>query len=91
MTMVPWARVTTAAENSLGEWRCRISRHKRSADIGRASKRYFAAEIIGNMLSVEPRRWRRPQKLDYALNKTRASKLGNMFQPYNWTLELQQS
>lgn len=53
--------------------------------------RYFAAEIIGNLLDLEPVKWRKPKKMDFALNQERAAKLGNWFQPYNWTTQLQQS
>lgn len=53
--------------------------------------RYFAAEIIGNLLDLEPIKWRKPKKLDYGLNQQRAAKLGQWFQPYNWTTQLQSS
>ena len=53
--------------------------------------RNFAAEIIGNMLGLEPRKWRKPRKMDTALNKERARALGEKFQPFNWTVQLQQS
>ncbi len=33
--------------------------------------RYFAGEIIGNVLGLEPRRWRRPKKVDFRANKER--------------------
>jgi hypothetical protein len=56
-----------------------------------ADGRYFAAEIIGNLLDLEPIKWRKPKKLDYGLNQQRAAKLGQWFQPYNWTTQLQQS
>ncbi|WWC58338.1 uncharacterized protein I303_100878 [Kwoniella dejecticola CBS 10117] len=48
--------------------------------------RYFAAEVIGNVLGLEPRKWRKPKKIDYNLNKERARKLGEQFQPFNWTV-----
>nr|XP_019048938.1 cell cycle control protein cwf19 [Kwoniella bestiolae CBS 10118]OCF27868.1 cell cycle control protein cwf19 [Kwoniella bestiolae CBS 10118] len=48
--------------------------------------RYFAAEVIGNVLGLEPRKWRKPRKIDYNLNKDRARKLGEKFQPFNWTV-----
>jgi hypothetical protein len=56
-----------------------------------ANGRYFAAEIIGNLLDLEPIKWRKPKKLDYGLNPQRAAKLGQWFQPYNWTTQLQQT
>ncbi|WVQ93714.1 hypothetical protein IAU59_000791 [Kwoniella sp. CBS 9459] len=48
--------------------------------------RYFASEVIGNVLGLEPRKWRRPKKMDYALNQDRARRLGQQFQPFNWTV-----
>lgn len=53
--------------------------------------RYFAQEIIGNMLGLEPRKWRKPRRVDFNLNQARKAKLGNQFQPFNWTLQLQGS
>jgi len=53
--------------------------------------RYFAVEIIGNILGLEPRKWRKPRRMDTALNKERARALGEKFQPYNWTVQLQQA
>jgi hypothetical protein len=50
--------------------------------------RYFAAEILGNILGLDQRLWRKPRRMDYALNKERARGLGEKFQPYNWTLQL---
>jgi hypothetical protein len=47
---------------------------------------YFAGEIIGNLLDLEPRLWRRPKRIDYSLNQERARALGTKFQPYNWTV-----
>ncbi|WWD16329.1 hypothetical protein CI109_100755 [Kwoniella shandongensis] len=62
-------------------------------DVGAAGQegefpRYFAQEVIGNVLGLEPRKWRRPRKMDLALNKERARALGEKFQPYNWTVGL---
>lgn len=31
----------------------------------------------------------KPRRMDTALNKERARELGERFQPYNWTVELQ--
>ncbi|KAK8861747.1 hypothetical protein IAR55_002570 [Kwoniella newhampshirensis] len=62
-------------------------------DVGAAGQegefpRYFAQEVIGNVLGLEPRKWRRPRKMDLAMNKERARQLGEKFQPYNWTVGL---
>lgn len=59
--------------------------------VSELTNRYFAAEIIGNLLDLEPIKWRKPKKLDYGLNPQRAAKLGQWFQPYNWTTQLQSS
>jgi hypothetical protein len=54
------------------------------------TRRYFAHEIIGNLLGLEARKWRKPRRLDPQTNQARKAKLGNAFQPYNWTLQLDQ-
>ncbi|WVN88878.1 uncharacterized protein L203_104093 [Cryptococcus depauperatus CBS 7841] len=48
--------------------------------------RYFAQEVIGNILGLESRKWRKPRRIDQSLNKERARVLGTLFQPYNWTI-----
>ncbi|KAG8930708.1 hypothetical protein FRC02_003763 [Tulasnella sp. 418] len=47
--------------------------------------RYFAAEIIGNMLDLEPRKWRRPRKIDLKLNRDRVAKFKTKYAKYDWT------
>lgn len=47
--------------------------------------RYFAAEIIGNLLEVEPRRWRRPRRIDFRQNKERVAKFRKKYDRYDWT------
>ncbi|KAF8505305.1 CwfJ C-terminus 1-domain-containing protein-like protein [Gautieria morchelliformis] len=47
--------------------------------------RYFAAEIIGNQLDVEPRRWRRPKRIDFRFNKERVSTFRAKYEKYDWT------
>jgi hypothetical protein len=59
------------------------------ADSSHPLDRYFAQEIIGNMLGLEPRLWRKPRRVDPKLNQARKARLGNKFQPFNWTLQLQ--
>ncbi|KZP31432.1 hypothetical protein FIBSPDRAFT_1037429 [Athelia psychrophila] len=46
---------------------------------------YFAAEIIGNVLETEPRRWRRPRKIDFRSNKERVLKLKQRYDAFDWT------
>lgn len=47
--------------------------------------RYFAAEILGNMLDIEPRRWRRPKRVDLRHNKERATKFRQKYDKFDWT------
>lgn len=48
-------------------------------------RRYFAAEIIGNIAEVEPRRWRRPRRIDSHHNKDRVKKFQKRYEPFDWT------
>ncbi|KAF9061187.1 CwfJ C-terminus 1-domain-containing protein-like protein [Rhodocollybia butyracea] len=48
--------------------------------------RYFAAEIIGNVLGLEPRRWRRPRKiLGGTRDKDRVGGWKGWYDKYDWT------
>ena len=67
-------------------------RYERSSDMKmsllvliRCASRYFAAEIIGNVLEVEPRRWRRPRRIDFRQNKDRVAKFKAKYDKYDWT------
>lgn len=55
--------------------------------MGMGGNRYFAGEIIGNVLELEPRRWRKPRKLDIGRNKERVNKFrtGLGYENYDWT------
>ncbi|CAE6452803.1 unnamed protein product [Rhizoctonia solani] len=53
--------------------------------------RWFAAEIIGNILDVEPRRWRKPRKEDFRMNDRRVELFKKRFDKYDWTKMLAQS
>ncbi|KAF7968742.1 hypothetical protein HWV62_29569 [Athelia sp. TMB] len=46
---------------------------------------YFAAEIIGNVLETEPRRWRRPRKIEFRSNKERVAKFKQKYNAFDWT------
>jgi hypothetical protein len=46
---------------------------------------YFAAEIIGNVLDLEPRRWRRPRKMELRNNKERVADFLKKYSAYDWT------
>ena len=47
--------------------------------------RYFAAEIIGNVLDLEPRKWRRPRKLESRNDKLRVEGFRAKYLPFDWT------
>ncbi|KAJ3808469.1 CwfJ C-terminus 1-domain-containing protein-like protein [Lentinula aff. lateritia] len=48
--------------------------------------RYFAAEIIGNVLGLESRKWRRPRKvLGGVRDKERIKEFRVMYDRYDWT------
>lgn len=52
---------------------------------------YFAHEIIGNLLSLEPRKWRKPRRLDRRENKARVADFRKKYDRYDWTKMLAQS
>ena len=47
--------------------------------------RCFAAEIIGNILDLEPRLWRKPRWIDRGQNKSRVASFKKNFDAYDWT------
>ncbi|KAL4080953.1 CwfJ C-terminus 1-domain-containing protein-like protein [Scleroderma citrinum] len=47
--------------------------------------RYFAGEIIGNVMDVEPRRWRRPRKVDFRHSRDRIAQFRKKYDKYDWT------
>ncbi|TFK20597.1 hypothetical protein FA15DRAFT_116939 [Coprinopsis marcescibilis] len=46
---------------------------------------YFAAEIVGNVLEVEPRKWRKPKRLPFSSNHSRVSGFRAKYEKYDWT------
>jgi hypothetical protein len=48
-------------------------------------ERYFAGEIIGNVLELEPRKWRRPKRIDFRNNKERVSEFKKKYDKFDWT------
>ncbi|KAF8630824.1 hypothetical protein AX17_005183 [Amanita inopinata Kibby_2008] len=46
---------------------------------------WFAGEIVGNLLDLEPRRWRRPRRIDFRSNKERVGQFKGMYDKYDWT------
>ncbi|KAI9462196.1 CwfJ C-terminus 1-domain-containing protein-like protein [Boletus coccyginus] len=47
--------------------------------------KYFAGEIIGNVMDVEPRRWRRPRRMDRRHYKDRIGDFQRKYDKYDWT------
>lgn len=47
--------------------------------------RWFAAEIIGNQLDYEPRRWRKPRKLHGHEHEKTLKAFQSSWAPYDWT------
>ena len=37
------------------------------------------------MLDVEPRRWRRPKRMDFRFNKERVSEFRKKYEKFDWT------
>ncbi|KAF8895271.1 CwfJ C-terminus 1-domain-containing protein-like protein [Infundibulicybe gibba] len=46
---------------------------------------YFAGEIIGNVLEIETRRWRRPRRVDFRSNKERVARFKKGYDQFDWT------
>ncbi len=49
------------------------------------SYRYFAGEIIGNILELEARQWRRPRRVDFGKNKERVALFQKGYDRFDWT------
>ena len=63
--------------------------HRNAVDVG--CNRWFAAEIMGNVLDVEPRRWRRPRRMDFSQNKERVKKFKYKYAKFDWTGMIERS
>ncbi len=48
-------------------------------------RRWFAAEIVGNVVEAEPRRWRRPRKIEFRQNRDRVKGLKEKYDKFDWT------
>lgn len=46
---------------------------------------YFAGEIIGNVLDIEARRWRRPKRVDFRMNGSRTVEFKKKYSKFDWT------
>ena len=51
---------------------------------------YFAKEVAGGLLDVEPRLWLKPPKESLEIQKSKALKLSGWWDPYDWTKKLHQ-
>ena len=49
---------------------------------------YFAKEVIGGLLDVEPRLWLKPPRDNVENQKSKALKLSTWWKPYDWTEKL---
>ena len=67
---------------------CVYGQHDSVAD---SLSRWFAAEIIGNVLDIEPRRWRRPRKIEFRQNKDRVKKFKQKYDKFDWTGMIERS
>ncbi|KAF8644514.1 hypothetical protein AX16_008391 [Volvariella volvacea WC 439] len=47
--------------------------------------RWFAGEIIGNLLEIEARKWRRPRRIDFNFNKERVARFREKYEKFDWT------
>lgn len=50
--------------------------------------RWFATEIIGSMLELEPRQWRKPRRLDFRQNQARVEAFRKGYAKFDWTKQL---
>lgn len=60
-------------------------------EYSRTLYRYFAGEIIGNVLELEPRRWRHPRRVDFRQNQRRVAEFKKRFDAFDWTKALGKS
>ncbi|KAK4046461.1 Pre-mRNA-splicing factor cwf19 [Microbotryomycetes sp. JL201] len=47
--------------------------------------KWFAQEIVGNLMDLEPRKWRKPKRVDFRHNKERVDKFRKVYNKYDWT------
>ncbi|TIA99398.1 hypothetical protein E3P92_02420 [Wallemia ichthyophaga] len=59
-------------------------------DQSQAFPRYFAAEVIGNVLELEPKLWRRPRRLHGQEKSNAVEKFKKLYLEYDWTKMLRQ-
>ena len=49
---------------------------------------YFAKEVVGGMLDVEPRLWLKPPRDNFESQKRKVLKLSEWWKPYDWTQKI---
>ncbi|SCV73940.1 BQ2448_6370 [Microbotryum intermedium] len=64
---------------------------KRSSFLPLSFSRYFAHEIIGNLLGLEARQWRKPRRVDTRKNDERVRAFRKGYDAYDWTKMLSQT
>jgi len=52
---------------------------------------WFAAEIIGNLLELEPRRWRKPRRLHVSEQEMQLTTFQQAWKPFDWTVMIGQA
>jgi hypothetical protein len=53
--------------------------------------RWFGSEVIGNLLDLEPRRWRKPKWIDPGQDAARVKQFRKAYDQHDWTKMLAQS
>ncbi|CAO1638457.1 unnamed protein product [Sympodiomycopsis kandeliae] len=53
-------------------------------------ERYFAAEVIGGLLDIEPRMWMRPRRVDHKRGAEMLAKYKKEWDPFDWTKMLRE-
>lgn len=46
---------------------------------------YFGKEILGGMLDLEPRRWRKPRRENFEEHKKKVLQFADWWEPFDWT------
>lgn len=61
-----------------------------SVSAGGRFERCFAAQVIGGLLDLEPRQWKRPRRLDHRRGAELLKHYKAEWQPYDWTKMLRE-
>ena len=52
---------------------------------------YFGKEILGGMLDLEPRRWRKPRRENFEEHKKKVLQFGEWWEPFDWTKKIERT